>query len=104
MPKNGEESVCINAPCIRGGTPELKDKIKPDSDYWITTNVKTDKDGNTIVVLYIGCKESKDKVQFFIKPEKAQLTSDYKDMDSAKFLSKIEITLKSRSLGHNHFT
>jgi hypothetical protein len=78
--------------------PEIKDKIKPDSDYWITTNVKTDKDGSTIVVLYIGHNGSGNKVQFFIKPEKGQLSSDHKDLDPAKILSKIEVTLKNRTL------
>ena len=78
--------------------PELKDKLKSESDYWITTNVKTDKDGNTIVVLYIGYKGTKDKTQFFIKPERLQLSSDHKDMDPAKVLSKIEVTLKNRKL------
>lgn len=49
--------------------PEIKEKIKIDSKYWITTNVKTDKDGDTIVVLYIGHSDNHEKVQFFIKPE-----------------------------------
>lgn len=78
--------------------PEIKDKLKLDSDYWITTNVKTDKDGDTIVVLYIGHKGSGDKVQFFIKPEKGQLSCDHKDLDPAKILSKIEVQLKNRIL------
>lgn len=78
--------------------PEVKDKLKLDSDYWVTTNVKTDKEGNTIVILYIGCKGCKDKVQFFIKPENGQLSSDHKDLDPAKILSKIEVTLKNRTL------
>ena len=78
--------------------PEVKNKIKPNSDYFIATNVKTDKDGNTIVVLYIGYQGSTDKVQFFIKPERGQLSSDHKDLDPAKILSKIEVTLKDRIL------
>lgn len=78
--------------------PEIKEKLKLDSDYWITTNVKTDKDGDTIVVLYIGHKGSGDKVQFFIKPEKGQLSCDHKDLDPAKILSKIEVQLKNRIL------
>lgn len=82
--------------------PEVKEKIKPDPDYWINTNIKTDKDGNTIVVLYIGYKGSKDKVQFFIKPEKGQLSSDHKDMDPAKVLSKIEVTLRNRTLSQEY--
>lgn len=82
--------------------PEVKEKIKPDPDYWINTNVKTDKDGNTIVVLYIGYKVSKDKVQFFIKPEKGQLSSDHKDMDPTKVLSKIVVSLKKRTLSQEY--
>ena len=62
------------------------------------TNVKTDKDGDTIVVLYVSYVGTGDKVQYFIKPEKGQLTSDHKDMDPAKIISKIEVTLKGRKL------
>lgn len=78
--------------------PELKEKIKCESKYWITTNVKKDKDGDTIIVLYIGHSDDSEKVQFFIKPEKCQLTSDHKDLDPSKILSKIEVTLKNREL------
>ena len=60
--------------------------------------MKTDKDGDTIIVLYIGHKDTKEKVQYFIKPEKGQLTSDHKDMDPAKILSKIEVRIKGRTL------
>ena len=56
------------------------------------------KDGDTIVILYIGEKGQKDKSQFFIKPEKLQLTSDHKDLDPSSILSKIEVTLKDRTL------
>lgn len=49
---------------------EIKEKVKEESGYWITTNVKTDRDGDTIIVLYVGHKDSNEKVQFFIKPEK----------------------------------
>lgn len=80
--------------------PEIKEKIRDEkiSDYWIETDIKTDKDGDTIIVLYIGKKGEKDKCQFFIKPEKLQLASDHKDLDPAKILSKIEVTLKDRKL------
>ena len=78
--------------------PEVKEKTKPTPDYFLTTNVKTDKDGNTIVVLYVGYQGSKQKAQFFIKPERGQLSSDHKDLDPAKILSKIEVTLKNRTL------
>ena len=79
-------------------TPELKEKIKPTHDYRLTTNIKTDKDGDTIVVLYVSYVGTGDKVQYFIKPEKGQLTSDHKDLDPAKIISKIEVTLKDRTL------
>ncbi len=78
--------------------PEIKKKEKIKSDYWIEVDVKQDKDNDTIIILYIGKTDSNDKVQFFIKPEKLQLSSDYKDLDPAKILSKIEVTLKDRTL------
>lgn len=77
---------------------EIKEKVKDESGYWINTNVKTDKDGDTIIVVYVGHKDSPEKAQFFIKPEKGQLTSDHKDMDPAKVLSKIEVRFKGRTL------
>lgn len=77
---------------------EIKEKKKDESSYWITTNVKTDKDGDTIIVVYVGHKDSDEKAQFFIKPEKGQLSSDHKDMDPAKVLSKIEVFFKGRKL------
>ena len=79
-----------------------KKEKKDESGYWITTNVKTDKDGDTIIVVYIGYNDSSEKAQFFIKPEKGQLTSDHKDMDPAKVLSKIEVYFKGRTLIHEY--
>lgn len=81
--------------------PETKKKIKTDSDYWISTEVKKDKNQDTIIVIYVGLKDSKDKVQYFIKPEKLQMAHDYKDLDPATILSKIEVTLKDRILSEN---
>ena len=81
--------------------PEVKAKEKT-TDYWITTDVKKDRDGDTIIVIYVGHKGSSEKAQFFIKPEKLQLSSDYKDMDPAKVLSKIVVTLKDRTLGQKY--
>ncbi|SDB15803.1 hypothetical protein SAMN02910317_00801 [Ruminococcaceae bacterium FB2012] len=84
-------------------TPEIKEKLKGlPSDYWITTDVKTDKDGDTIIVLYIGNKNEKSKAQFFIKPEKCQLSNDHKDTDPSKLISKIEVTLKRSKLTHSY--
>ena len=82
--------------------PEIKVKLKNESDYWITADVKTDRDGDTIVVLYVGNKNSKEKAQYFIKPEKLQLSSDHKDMDPAKVLSRIEVTLRDRKLTQSY--
>lgn len=82
--------------------PEIKSKSKTDSEYWITTNIKKDKDGDTVIVLYIGHKGESEKVQYFIKPEKLQLTSDHKDMDPNKVISKIEVVLKDRTLTHKY--
>lgn len=82
---------------------EIKERKKDESGYWITTNVKTDKDGDTIIVVYVGHKDSPEKAQFFIKPEKGQLTSDHKDMDPAKVLSKIEVHFKGRTLIQEYY-
>ena len=78
--------------------PELNHKEKRVSNYWLNCDVKTDKDGDTVIVLYIGKKDASEKAQLFIKPEKLQLTSDHKDLDPATVLSKIEVTLRDRSL------
>lgn len=82
--------------------PEVTKKDKIGSKYWIKTDVKTDKDGDTIIVIYVGHTDSKEKTQLFIKPEKLQLSSDHKDLDPAKILSKIEVTLKDRTLSQKY--
>lgn len=84
--------------------PELKYEVKDEkiSDYWIKSDVKTDKDGDTIVVLYVGSKNNTEKAQFFIKPEKLQLSTDHKDLDPSKILSKIEVTLKDRTIKQDY--
>lgn len=78
--------------------PELKVKniLKDDPKYFLSVDIKTDKDGGSIIVLYVGYKGKKEKAQFFVKPEKLQLSSDHKDLDPAKVLSKIEVTLRGR--------
>lgn len=82
--------------------PEIKYEKIEASDYWVRAYVKTDKDDDTIIVLYIGKKGSKEKAQYFIKPEKLQLTSDHKDLDPATILSKIEVTFKDRLLKQDY--
>ena len=81
--------------------PEKKLKIKTNSGYWISTEVKTDKDSDTIIVLYVGNSNEKyrnGKSQIFIQPEKLKLSHDHKDLDPATVISKIEVTLKDRKL------
>lgn len=69
--------------CVRN-----KGQEKTESGYWIHTDVKTDKDGDTIIAVYVGYKDDNEKVQFFIKLEKGQGTSDHKDLDSSKIYLK----------------
>ena len=65
--------------------------------------MKTDKDGDTMIVVYVGHKDMKGKkTQFFIKPEKLQLSSDHKDLDPAQILSKIEVTFKGRKISQEY--
>lgn len=80
--------------------PELKikDIMGKRSPYLVNVNVKTDKDGDTMIVLCAGMKGDNKKSQFFIKPEKLQLTHDFKDMDPAKILARIELTLRGRTI------
>lgn len=73
-----------------------------DSDYFIKADVKTDVNGDTIVVIYLGYKGNKDKAQLFIKPEKLQLSHDFKDMDPAAILAKVELTLRDRTITQNY--
>lgn len=80
--------------------PEVSYKTEV-SDYWVKADVKTDRDGDTIIVLYVG-KKGKDKIQYFIKPEKHQLTFDHNDVDPKTIISKIEVTLKDRLLTHEY--
>lgn len=82
--------------------PEIKEKKKTESGYWIHTDVKTDKDGDTIIIVSVGHKDSNEKVQYFIKPEKGQVTSDHKDLDPAKILSKIEVKFKGKKITQDY--
>src|SRR5690606_25079669 len=80
--------------------PEIKrfDAIPKSTNYSIKADVKTDKDGDTIIVLYVGHKGDEKRAQIFIKPEKLQLSHDHKDLDPGKVLAKIELTLKDRCI------
>lgn len=78
--------------------PEIKEKKKAESGQWIHTDVKTDKDGDTIIVVYVGHKDDNEKTQFFIKPEKGQVSFDHKDLDPSKILAKIEVQFRGRKI------
>lgn len=82
--------------------PEKNNKIKNvSSGYWISSSIKRDKDGATMIVLYIGNNSEEykgKKSQFFIQPEKLKLTHDHKDLDPATIISEIKVTLKDRTL------
>lgn len=81
--------------------PQAKNKTLTEN-YWISTEVKTDKDGDTMIVVYVGDNTpSKDKVQLFIKPEKAQISHDMHDLDPSTLISKIEVTLRDRTFTHD---
>ena len=85
--------------------PEVKTKESlkgKESEYFIKTEVKTDIDNDTIIVIYVGKKGDDKKTQFFIKPEKLQLSHDYKDLDPACMLSKIELTLRDRTISESY--
>ncbi len=86
-------------------TPEIKKfnvLKKSDTPYSIKADVKTDANGDTIVILYLGYKGDKKKTQLFIKPEKLQLSHDFKDMDPAAILAKVELTLRDRTITQNY--
>lgn len=84
--------------------PEISkfDALPHSTKYSIKADVKTDKDGDTIVILYLGYKGKKEKTQIFIKPEKLQLSHDHKDLDPKKILAKIELKLKDRNISQEY--
>lgn len=82
---------------------ENKQKIKDTPfPYWLRAQRKTDKDGDTIVILYVGYKRERDKAQFFIKPEKGQLTFDHKDLDPSTMLAGVQVTLANSTIIHSY--
>lgn len=96
-----DKDIYKNAKLIRLDdyyVPEIKkfDALPNSINYSIKADVKTDKDGDTIIVIYVGYRGKKEKTQIFIKPEKLQLSHDHKDLDPAKILAKIELILKDR--------
>ena len=43
-------------------------------------------------------ENTNEKTQFFIKPEKGQVSFDHKDLDPSKILAKIEVQFRGRKI------
>ena len=78
--------------------PEIKkyDALPNDDKRSIKVDVKTDKDGHTIAIIYIGHKGNRNKSELFVKPEKRELTFDHTDDDPAAYLAEVSLKLKDR--------
>jgi hypothetical protein len=77
-------------------TPELSAKVKTEetSNYWVSYDVKENKQGQPILVLYLGNKKDGSKCQFFIEPETNKLSHDHKDTNPLSVLARIEVQFK----------
>lgn len=77
-------------------TPELSEKLKTaeNSKYWVSYDVKENKSGQPVFILYLGSKSDNSKCQFFIEPESKKLSHDHKDTDPLRILSRIEVQFK----------
>jgi hypothetical protein len=89
---------------IKGEKTVITNRTELPSEYHITCDVKKDRDGDTMVMLQIFKSGDQKGAQFFIKPEKKQLTSDHNNPDPAKVISKIEVTLNDRKISHSYDT
>jgi hypothetical protein len=90
-------------------TPELKVEFKGDEvkvktkesiadGYKLVADVKKDKDGDSLVMLQIFKDKQSKGAQFFIKPEKGQLSSDHNNPNPADFITEINVKLKDREM------
>lgn len=77
-------------------TPEISAKVKTEetSDYWLSYDVKENKNGQPILVLYLGNRKDGSKCQFFIEPETVKLSHDQKDTNPLSLLARIEVQFK----------
>lgn len=73
--------------------PELSEKntAQKDSRYWMSYDVKRNKNGQPILILYLGDRDLKNKAQFFIEPESQKLSHDHKDTSPMQVISRIEV-------------
>ena len=77
-------------------TPEISGKARTEeeSDYWLSYDVKENKNGQPVLVLYLGNRKDGSKCQFFIEPETAKLSHDQKDTNPLSLLARIEVQFK----------
>ena len=77
--------------------PELSAKslATKTSKYWVSYDVKERQDGRALLVLYLGDREDKSKVQFFIEPETQKLSHDHSDTEPISVISRIEVEFKN---------
>jgi len=87
---------------IKGSKSTITNKSELPSDYKVVCDIKKDKDGDTLIMLQVFKKGSGKGAQFFIKPEKAQLTSDHNNPDPKDMISDIQVTLRDRILTQDY--
>jgi hypothetical protein len=77
-------------------TPEISVKAKTteSSKYWMSYDVKENKQGQPILVLYLGNRITGSKKQFFIEPETKKLSHDQSHGDPLEIVSRIEVQFK----------
>jgi hypothetical protein len=78
----------------------LKTRVGLPEGYKIVLDIKKDKDDDTMLMLQIMRDGMSKGAQFFIKPEKGQLTSDHNNPDPKDFISEIVVRFKDRELRH----
>lgn len=76
--------------------PIAEDKIKKNSDYFVTSLLTKSKIGLRLIV-YAGKKGSKDKTQIFIEPEIKRLAFDQRDLHPNDVFVKLEATFNDKS-------
>ena len=96
-------SIFKNAKLIRLDdyyTPELSEKTKTtdNSDYWLSYDVKENKEGKPVLILYLGNRKEGTKSQFFIEPESNKLSHDHKDDDPLSIIARIEVQFQKGTI------
>lgn len=76
--------------------PELsgKDLASKESKYWLSYNVKENRYGQPILILYLGDRKDHSKIQFFVEPETKKLSHDHTNDTPLSVIAKIEVEFK----------